>query len=968
MLDENPVEPGANFLPVGAEPTAIVSTPGSVASFVTVAEIGRAGIFALPSANIRPASTAAINADGTQQSFDPGTQRLSSWPACALPSAPGDMILVNDPTDEDGLERETCDAEYTSANIADLLSSLEQRGRQKLIVAMPDLGGVAVIDAQRLLNQDPGSFAPCEVERWLPLDVKGIDIGPPPALPTGQACVNPTLPKPDFKAPERARPGGLAYADGKLYVADLAAPVIHVVDMPTPCEPVEQAPLVATSVENPARIVKTGRVAITPAPTPELKQYLYATDIDDGSIMVFDVSPSSTTRRPLKRQHPEWNPFVPVDRIRYGAPAADVLVLSYESPSTKPLTGNAMAGVLCDPDPSKVTCTETTTSCDIGTSYVTNTSTYQTGAGPARLRGTFAFAALTNGRLAVIDVEDLDRDCRGPLTLSTEAGCAKDDKTQLNTSLEASCNVVLPHAPRAANYEVSNTIVGNYAPSTVSLPQLFDANGGLISTDSASPLMSSPACTNGVKDGLESDVDCGGGCSPCAKGRACTQAIDCASSVCTNSVCQGDSTQVQAQHTLAMNYEDPRAQIVDQEWTIGFEGALPGFLDRLGDLRAQKMCAPPPPACPAGETCPTWPQHDCPSGSTCNVNGVCEAPGPFGIFDPNSRFCDFGVQSGAAVKERFGAELTRSDAEWMRLADYVQIASPLPDEQGAYWRRLKARFEEGSNPHDPSVPVCTVQEKPDGQKPFWREMRYTDCSTRFGTTDAPTTNRDLRIIEAYQDHVELARRPEPGARATPPELAELAEVKCCFPDAVAFNVRVGSQWIVVGALSGFLHHVVADPSTGVCRESCDPTAERKSGRAMEQLEKACLEKPGAAKPEDCFTEETVGMTTVKYPGTWVAGDPTLLFKNPMFGFQILAAQQGSVPSRTQPDRDKFFRFTTVGSFVPLLVTLTADPTAQIQPQGMAFVPPTGEIAITDGSINGLIFVSLSSVTFSRSFF
>src|SRR5262249_47422573 len=56
VIDQNPGIPGANFLPVGAEPTDIVTTAGGTASFVTVAEVGRAGIFALPSAFIRPST------------------------------------------------------------------------------------------------------------------------------------------------------------------------------------------------------------------------------------------------------------------------------------------------------------------------------------------------------------------------------------------------------------------------------------------------------------------------------------------------------------------------------------------------------------------------------------------------------------------------------------------------------------------------------------------------------------------------------------------------------------------------------------------------------------------------------------------------------------------------------------------------------------------------------------------------
>lgn len=44
-------------------------------------------------------------------------------------------------------------------------------------------------------------------------------------------------------------------------------------------------------------------------------------------------------------------------------------------------------------------------------------------------------------------------------------------------------------------------------------------------------------CGNGVKDGDESDVDCGGSCGGCDDGKACRQGGDCVSGLCTGNVC-----------------------------------------------------------------------------------------------------------------------------------------------------------------------------------------------------------------------------------------------------------------------------------------------------------------------------------------------------------------------------------------------------------------------------------------------
>lgn len=49
-------------------------------------------------------------------------------------------------------------------------------------------------------------------------------------------------------------------------------------------------------------------------------------------------------------------------------------------------------------------------------------------------------------------------------------------------------------------------------------------------------------CNDGVKNGQETDVDCGGPCLPskkCADTKGCDDANDCISGVCTGNICQG---------------------------------------------------------------------------------------------------------------------------------------------------------------------------------------------------------------------------------------------------------------------------------------------------------------------------------------------------------------------------------------------------------------------------------------------
>src|SRR5262249_28255991 len=48
-----------------------------------------------------------------------------------------------------------------------------------------------------------------------------------------------------------------------------------------------------------------------------------------------------------------------------------------------------------------------------------------------------------------------------------------------------------------------------------------------------------PTCADGIEDGTETDVDCGGAsCPACTPGRGCTASTDCVDKVCTAGRCQ----------------------------------------------------------------------------------------------------------------------------------------------------------------------------------------------------------------------------------------------------------------------------------------------------------------------------------------------------------------------------------------------------------------------------------------------
>ena len=70
-------------------------------------------------------------------------------------------------------------------------------------------------------------------------------------------------------------------------------------------------------------------------------------------------------------------------------------------------------------------------------------------------------------------------------------------------------------------------------------PVTQDAAADALSVDIASPdLAPAPTCTDKVKNGAETDVDCGGGtCPTCGNKKSCTKAADCKSGVCASGAC-----------------------------------------------------------------------------------------------------------------------------------------------------------------------------------------------------------------------------------------------------------------------------------------------------------------------------------------------------------------------------------------------------------------------------------------------
>ncbi len=926
VVDFDPSTPGFNFLPVGATPRDIVSTPGGAATFVGDATAGREGIYALPTKCIRPPA-----------------RDLTSWPACSLPSPPGDLfVLMDRAKDGSGAYRASCDApapvepEPIEHECRADLSFESAYGRHKIAAVMPSEGKIAIIDAQRLLDRVPGSFDACPVERWvdlradfpasLPRQVAPPDLVAPGCDPTPQNHGPPETPV--------VFPAGGHLDGNRLYLADRGAPVVHVLDVSDPCSVVEQPPLLPASWADPGRTVTTRDVAVSPLTTDQ-KRFAYAIDETDGSVMVFDVSEGSGERTPIVRPRAPRLPFEAPDRIAFSSPAVDLDFVRRDLPIVDPTTGVALIGEACEPDPRVA-------SPDAPAAKHRPSSDLSRGARPGQLRGVFGLVLLRSGQLAFIDVDDYDAPCRRPLEPSVPGlsgedyrGCTDtdapsyftDDQTVEGSPTvtgEVSCQTVQRHRTRSATFTLTSSATGVRAPGLRSMPRL-KYNGATLATDQTTDGRANPKML-AVHNGTDLPRSA-------ARLFVGTKLL----------LADGDSEQtlrvspIDAEDSsVSLVWNEPRAFAAEEDFAATYEGEVVG--QRSAGIVTLRT---------------TDPRLE-------------------GLLDSGASFCGRGVQDLEATK-RVGRDLgvpsNRLNVFARRHADYVQITQPLLSEKDSYWRGgVGASCGGARNPSE----------------------SFLACRTEFGNTEAPTDSRDWLVTEAYQDQLVLEPRRALATAADRDRLIDLHE--CCFPTAVSYRVRVGHQWAVTGSAGGFRHDIVADATAGPrgkkrCIHDCNPIKQFLNSRAYEvscagdcgaSSTDAGLPAVGGPVPEEIVLPEAGstparGICTITSPDELLSnpGHPCI-FSNLTHRFAIYRGSkkpeqpgQPVVPRRSE--RDMSFVWQVVGGFRPLAANL-AGRTADVSPQSMMFVPTLGRVAIVDARSEGLALLRLDSISVSAVFF
>lgn len=888
VVDVNPSVPGFSFLAIGARPTDIVSTPDGQASFVAVAEPGREGIFALPTSCIENSSD------------------ISEFPACALPSAPKKLLLLTDPARPDGSVRRSClstepelgppAAASRQACPADLTrASFPFAGRRKLLVLLPEQGAVAVLDAQTIVDRNAGSFAPCEIEAWLPLSSERPMGGLEQPLPLDLSRVpgKATAEHYDLSGTGFvSRPSDVALADSTLYISDSGAPVIHRLDVSDPCLPVEQPPLLPTSLRRPERLVTTSKVAVSPL-TANLERFLYA--IDDGdepaaSVMIFDVSAKSHQQAPLVRPGSARMPLEDADRISFTAPAADVVFANHDVPVTGP-TGIGVFGTRCNPDPAL-------SSPDLPEVKYRPASNLRSGAGPTPLRGTFGFVLLASGQIAVLDVDDADADCRRPVAtqkslIENFRGC-KNDAADLPIYLsndgtrdgaptvtnEVSCRVVEPHRVRSAQTMVNRTDFGVRAPALTQFPTLTRF-GVRLSTNLTDSGKTHPKLLPVDYPGL--------GSAPCT-GDTCAQvfvnttlystATD--SEPSTPNLLERDPGKAE-RNAITLPLNQPRSFPYAENVALTFEGAV-GGVSSTGVLK--------------------------PNAGALTV-----------LKDENGLFCAQGVQSEALMQvlgaEKFalaGQALTSFATEY---ADYVQLVSDVPNAQDPYWQSAQANS-------------CS----------------YATCRDFFGAPDSQIleVSRDFRIEEAHEGELLVAPRQGEVALVN-------SQAACCFPGPVSYVVRGGKQWVMQGSSGGFRHRVVGKQSQDgrfECVLSTDPGKAFFEGRAFEVLPFGTSATPG----EVCVNP--VGpVSALSVIGGPLPAESPCVFNGLTARF---AVYRGSSPS--ERDMLFTWRTIGGFSPMFLSFGGLEASSGRVLPVALEHIPGLGELGIVDGSTLGLSLIDL----------
>ncbi len=782
-----------------------------------------------------------------------------------------------------------------------------------------------------------------------------------------------------------------------LYVADSSIPVIHVIDVTNPSAPKEIAPLLATSLATPTRQVNLGGLALSPV-TRDYKRYLYAIDQPGGSIMIFDVTDEAASPHvPLRRPHPELDPFAPVDRLSFSAPVATMAFVTHDWPLLVPNQPNvpmgnmplpnsssqtiAYQGLLCNPNPAAHPSANTFN--DLGAYYrVDQAGVIQPNATvqnfPTRLRGVFAFATLTNGSVVTIDVDDWDAPCRRPDPMIDGAitGLAR---RAAGRRRHGARRVAVRPVPDAAS--LPGPAVGLASPGSAAVTlessssrsrrrHLHPRSSFLIRND---PTLGPAHPERGPCSPRSSTTSTGPPwrprgrpawpsrsswrrCSSQASSirrrrrtpdRARTPRVARRAGRCGH---LSQSADVSAPPARAFSPSRSKTRRCTQNqgfWTVSYEGVLPASTGIFANIASTE------PNLAASDSFFTL------TFATAGAD-LCG----LGIED-----WGIGQAKAQAALQQMAAEkpplpISKAEAtlpQWT--SDYVEITDDILPQGDQYWA------QSGSNACW-DIPGLDLQGGPEKATD-----RFNRCQATFGTPGSnPDLNvtRDAPILEAYKDHLVVGRfgfasqfehtanrTIDPGSPNSP-TFTKL--MTCCFHEQAAFKVRAGGEWIAAGQEGvGLLNHVQAQPSADPaqknrCVLSCDPQDALLNARSFDV-------------PWGTFSTTKVNCAEPSQPPSLDRNDP-LAMRNPMFSYVTWGGCGTPMlaDDHTLSARDLTWKFSVAGGFTPLTIAISGATGTSVSPQSMLFIDTLGQLAVVDGSQQGLVLIDLNSVAFTANYF
>jgi hypothetical protein len=410
---------------------------------------------------------------------------------------------------------------------------------------------------------------------------------------------------------------------------------------------------------------------------------------------------------------------------------------------------------------------------------------------------------------------------------------------------------------------------------------------------------------------------------------------------------------------VRFSWEVPEVHI-DQDWTITYEGALPGF-----DRTAATIV---PHGAGSGLDAYSALELQVPNGLLCGK----------GIVDH-----DIAMERAVILNETFGRAVV--DGEVLipapehidrRLGDYVEIVDDILPADHPYWSTAEPTPGAGAPP---------AEQKCWDDRFQTATSRRDICQSVFGNAGDESPNRDFPILEAHDDHLVIGGYEYPGGNTTDVQSREvggkslglaptLQLARCCFHRQARFRVRSGAEWIAVGTATGFLHSITTNDA-GRCVPSCRSEDGLLIGRAAAVPRALDITLPpdlpdNATADERAAHDTEVARVTKRREAlkAFVQRNSALAMRNPMFSIVMwnafnIDAATGKLSDAT-PLRDVQWSFSTRGQFTPYLISLGTR-TVAISPQSLRFIEPLRQIAVVDASNQGLQLFDLRTLAAVR---